>query len=136
VLAFLHEYAEHCQRWLSVWQAEDPSQNTLAVATLVVDWLQFFDLFSLWLCMAERLKPHEFALPGGEKLTLTPEPPTAGQQRIFVEPWLWNISERELFARGRRIPQRPLSTHAELRERLAFAELVEFHWKMTPGNKS
>lgn len=136
VLAFLREYAEHCQRWLSRWQAEDPSRNTLAVAERAVDWLQFFDQLSLWLCMAQRLQPHEFALPGGEKMTLTPKPPAADWQRVCVEPWPWNAGERELRVGGRRIRQQPLTSDAELRQLLVSAEMVEFRWKMTPGNKS
>ena len=136
VIAFLDEYAEHCQRWLSQWQAEDPSRNTPAVASLAVDWLQFFDLFSLWLCMAERREPHQLALPDGENnLSFTPQSHPSGQC-ITVETWPWEKGEREFHLGGQRIPQQTLISDTQLRALLAAAESVSLEWKLTPGNKS
>jgi hypothetical protein len=134
--AAVHEFLTHydhlCQQWLSQWQAAD-ERRWPSAASLAVDWLQLFDRFSLWLCMAERTSPTTLALPSGESLLLSPEAPAAGRQFIRVAPWPWSIDAIELVIQGRSIPARPLASDQALHEALAAAELFEQHWIFQPA---
>jgi hypothetical protein len=132
VQAFLGEFDGRYRQWLAQWQSENPARNTLAVAERAVDWLQFFDLFSLWLCMADRTQPHQLTLPGGTNLSLLPVQPGWNESTLMVDPWPWPQPSRQLQTHGRRIAAHRLPTDFALQNAIAAAPVVDLSWKLTP----
>jgi hypothetical protein len=126
---FLREFIARGQAWLAQWQAERPTLNTADIAEAAVDWLQFFDRFSLWLCMAERHALHELALPNGTTLKLEPLAVAGETQVMRVTPWPWRSESRELVVTGIEIPARQLPSNEELRRELAAGQRKTLRWR-------
>lgn len=47
-----HQVQQQRADWLQAWAQPDPASRTPAAAERAVDWLQLFDILSLWLCYA------------------------------------------------------------------------------------
>ena len=129
VRSFLKEYDARCADWLAQWQAEETTdQNrTKAAAELAVDYLQTFDVLSLYLCCTPRETPYHVETPGGTKLTLH-----INAAEVTVTPWPWQAEELSLRASAKVLPAQPLGSDDELRSKLDDAETIEIAWKLTP----
>ncbi len=127
---FLVEYGTLGARWLDEWRLAAPTRNTPAVADAAVRWLQFFDRFSLWLCMAERVKPEMLALPGGDELSLMPAAREPQAAVIGARPWLWTAAERRLSTTGRLLNAQRFSGDAEFQAALADVPAVQVNWRL------
>lgn len=58
------------------WRGRLGTAHSPALEEAGFQWLRFFDLFSLWLCCAERSAPAVLAVPGVSPLQVVPRGPT------------------------------------------------------------
>jgi hypothetical protein len=122
---FVDQYTALANAWLADWTAESPN-NTESVARTAREWLQIFDVLSLWLCMKDRQKPEQFELPSGSQIVLTPQ----GEGRIQVEPWPFVEATLQLEISGRQVPHRQYSDAADLASETG--NVVQLRWQLVP----
>jgi hypothetical protein len=97
---FLDEQSEHREAWLTTWQLANPGVRTRKMAERALEYLQFFDLLSLWLCAASREEPQSFPSPEGYEVTLIP----LGALRFTVRPWPLRVGSWTQAIRAHRTP--------------------------------
>ena len=145
VEAFIDEYTALAGVWLAEWLTED-SANTEAVARRALEWLQMFDVISLWLCMAQRREPKKVELPDGSEIVLTPvgHAPrdiavnAAGSargacptvERIRVEPWPFREGRIQLEIEGRGVPARRYADASDLAA--GAGDSMTLAWELVP----
>ncbi|MCG8587541.1 MAG: DUF3891 family protein [Pirellulales bacterium] len=126
--AFVDRYAALADEWLSEWMDQSPSHTQL-VAQTAREWLQLFDVLSLWLCMAERTEAKHAELPGGGEVVLTP----LSANRIAIDPWPFAQPSLTLQITGRRVPARRYRDTADLNEEIS--SMVELSWVLVRGKQ-
>ena len=125
--AFLQRQDHDREVWLAAWQHRDPPHNTNAVAERGLEWLQFFDALSLWLCCSERHEPQSFRVPSGSTLTFTP----SSSIKIRVDPWPWTGRELHVQTPARAIPVASYSAE-QLRSAVSNEPII-VDWRLTKG---
>ena len=126
VQAFLSEFRGRCTDWRGDFVAVERLAPYTDLPELAVDFLQAFDLFSLYLCCTSRGGPQTVPLPDQVNVTLE-----IGPEEVTVEPWPWKVPQKCLRTSAVRIPALPLTSDQQLRERMA-DEAVELCWRLTP----
>ena len=129
VQTFLSEYGESCDHWRAEFLSAAALQANSDVPELAVDYLQSFDLFSLYLCCTPRPGPYELALPRLGKLAIE-----IGQQQVMVDPWPWTTSDKLIRATAALIPAEPLQSDEQLQECLNSRQ-IEMSWQLLPKSK-
>ena len=152
---FLAEQDAERARWLDQWQAISPEQHSLEIAERALAQLQFFDLFSLWLCCDGPKSVWTPEPPGGEPFTMRPaieEPPPApraeqkaleGQRsaivaasravqriRIRAHPWPFSTDRVVVDVEARAYQQRTFAGAEAFRT--APATPLRIVWEFTP----
>lgn len=107
------DMAQRRQRWLSDWQTTSPTRHHRQLADEALDWLQLFDVMSLWLCTTcpgagEWVEqwPDTFSLSTEHTIGLRHPDQTvnARQQSIplpvTVQPWWFDREELLMEAKG------------------------------------
>jgi Protein of unknown function (DUF3891) len=125
--AFIADYEQRMAGWLAAWQSADSRANTPQRAATAVEYLQFFDALSLWLCCAPATVPHALAAPGGGRLILTP----LGAERIAVAPWPFALPRLAAEVAARRVRVARYATAAALTT--APSEAVRLGWTLEPA---
>ena len=126
VRAFLSEFGPRCDRWREEFIAAARFAHDTNVPELAVGFLQTFDLFSLYLCCTPSRREYQLPLPNGGVLALTI---AAGE--VTVDPWPWEVSEKNVQTLAAQIPATPLTSDAELRDRMNVAQ-IELGWRLKP----
>ncbi len=124
--AFLHSQVESQHKWLTQWQASQPSLHTEAVAAAGLTLLQHFDLLSLWFCCSEKEQLLRLEMPSGGTLNLEPQP----HHRVGIRPWRADTDPYELSIAGRVVPQRHYNDDQELAN--AASEPATIRWTLVP----
>jgi hypothetical protein len=128
---FIETYEALADDWLREWLAEDPA-NDEAKAETALEWLQMFDVVSLWLCMAEQDEPRAFDLPGEGQIVIAPGPVTRhAAARMTIDPWPLLSRGLRLEITGRRVPVRPYRDAADLAAEPG--ETVRLAWDFVPN---
>jgi len=134
---FLDEQDAARERWLQQWLAEDRERHAAAIAERALSDLQFFDVFSLWLCCDGPNDRWEAEGPGGASYALQPSPPVrdeaAGLETIAieVEPWPFFSMPIAVDVSCRLYRQREFASDDELRS--APTTPYEFRWVFQPA---
>ena len=87
-------------------------------------YVQFFDLFSLWLCCAQHTQTYEMEVPGNGPIHLTP----LSSHEIAADPFPLSVDRLELTVPARRIPIRRNADDAELHAALQNAPTERVSW--------
>jgi hypothetical protein len=87
-----------------------PNLRTRKMAGRALEYLQFFDALSLWLCGAARQQPETFTSPEGYELSLIPQ----GLLRFTAEPWPLTVGSWSYTVTARRMPVGTYRSQAEL----------------------
>ena len=87
-------------------------------------YVQFFDLFSLWLCCAQHTQIYEMEVPGNGPIHLTP----LSSHEIAADPFPLSVDRLELTVPARRIPIRRNADDAELHAALQNAPTERLSW--------
>mgnify|MGYP002625324832 CR=1 FL=1 len=128
VRLFLQEYDARCAEWLTQWQAEDATgqeDRTKDAAERVVDFLQTFDVLSLYLCCTPRKTPYHVETPGGQELTLH-----INAAEVTVTPWPWQAEELSLSTTAKVLPAHPLENDKDLHAAMETAESKSVSWRL------
>ncbi len=123
---FLDRQAALREVWLSRWLAQKPGMHTEALAGQALEYLQFFDVLSLWLCCGERSAPESFQPPDGPAITMTP----LTRREYKVSPWPFLATHLELEIPGREVPAAHFRNNQELAD--AAWRPVELKWLLLP----
>jgi hypothetical protein len=124
---FLDRQAALRGSWLSRWLAQKPATHTEALAGRALEYLQFFDALSLWLCCSERSTPETFRPPFGPEMTITP----LTRREYKASPWPFLTTHLELELPGREVPVAHYRVVQELSE--AAWQPVTLNWLLIPG---
>jgi len=124
--SFIKEYSALADGWLTEWLAEDTA-NTKEAARRALEWLQMFDVVSLWLCMAESRESRTIGLPGGANMVFNPK----SLSQICVKPWPFREDRVRLEIEGRRVPVRRYADAADLAAEPG--DSVRLSWELTAG---
>ncbi len=122
---WLRGVATQRSEWFALWRARDAALHTAELAAEALQWLQLFDILSLWPCSqypvpgehAPRYpQPFSFAAQGTLVREIRPasEQPPGGPCRIVFDPWPFVETEFLLTARGALVPARPYASSQEL----------------------
>jgi len=124
--AFVEYYEPQCARWLDHWLTLDPRANSVTKAHTSLDYLQFFDRLSLWLCCEDDPDPTQMMSPQGVPLRLLPDV----SNEIFIAPWPFNVGSLSLSVVGFEVP----AAHYADRDALAnaAANRSTIHWQLRP----
>jgi hypothetical protein len=115
---------------LAQWQRGHEKVRIRAIAERALQFVQFFDALSLWLCMAERTSPHTMPVPGGPELTLIPRTP----REIELKPWPLVVPEIVLGLPARSVPVAQYGTPADLAA--ARGVTVMLDWRLVPATSA
>ncbi len=91
-----------------------------------LQWLQFFDRLSLWLCCQHESKTFHIETPDGTKLHLTPLP----SHEIAIDPFPFEGDKLHLSTSAKSIPKRKYLSEEELHNTITSAPLKELDWSL------
>jgi hypothetical protein len=154
VSEFLDRQARRRIDWLAQWQRKSPAWRTATAAETSLQWLQFFDALSLWLCISRHVdsskaidvrKPElvpgrrlesvgwsAMPLPCGGQLRLVPQLSTPQHgEWIGLSPWPFSTASVDLSLSARCVPVQHYHTPAELADVLSTT--VMLNWLLVPG---
>ena len=128
---FIECYTALADQWIDQWSRESPS-NTESIARRGREWLQWFDVLSLWLCMSERRVPQRFDAPSTGAITMQPQATiTSSSACIVVDPWPFQRQAIRLKIEGQHVHRRRYRDAADLANE-AVAQ-VQLCWNLLPG---
>ncbi|HWA99126.1 MAG TPA: DUF3891 family protein [Pirellulales bacterium] len=115
--------------WLAEWQTADPLRHTVAAAERALEFLQFFDALSLWLCCG-RQRDYRSAAPGGPALEgrQATDPQRSLDLTVRIQPWPLKVSHLRLETRARSVAAQGYA-HAEALAQSA-SELLGLCWQL------
>jgi hypothetical protein len=125
-LDFLDDYEARARSWLALWQVGHEHERTHAVAEQALDWLQFFDTFSLWFCCSESRQREIVETPASVDLELTPH----STAKIRLSPWPCTVDILELTVPGRLIEAREYGSADDLAA--APSQAITLRWRLSP----
>jgi len=92
-----------------------------------LQYVQFFDRVSLWLCCSPAEKPFDTERPGGESIRLTP----GKSGGVTLSPYPLSVDRLELSASADRIEARCYANDRELQQAIEAAESEELRWVLS-----
>jgi hypothetical protein len=107
-----------------VWRARLATAHSPDLEEVGFRWLRFFDLFSLWLCCAERTAPATLTVPGVPPLEVVPLGPT----EVGGDPYPLRSESMKLSVAAVTLPRRAYDSDDDLRRSVACATSRELSW--------
>jgi hypothetical protein len=131
---FLDDQTSRQQAWRREiqlqWQEAAGNFSLDDVDVLILEglqYVQFFDRVSLWLCCSPAEMPFDTERPGGESIRLTP----GSSGRVVLTPYPLSVDRLELSVSAHRIEARRYANDAELQRAIDAAEIEELRWELT-----
>jgi len=118
---FVDQFESECERWLTEWAAlrtEVTPNRTLAEKT--VNYLQFFDLLSLMICLGRGMPPQSYETPAATQVRLE-------RRRLWeyqLSPGELSLEMLELELSSHRLPARNYTSDQEMKQEMV-AEKVD-----------
>jgi hypothetical protein len=95
-------------------------------------WLRFFDLFSLWLCCAERTEPERLAVANVPSMLVSPRGPAG----VALDPYPLASERLDASVSTIALPRREYRSDSELRTAIASAPHGVVSWSISRGGSS
>ena len=130
VQAFLSEFDTRCERWRSEFLRDSDFSEGSRAPQIATDYLQMFDLFSLYLCCTPPEQAYELEIPAAGKLTVN-----IASVGVVVDPWPWKTPEKVISTAGAMVDVQRFSSNEQLWKEMANRRTT-LTWKLSPRSES
>lgn len=112
---FVEHFESECERWLTDWAALRADGNVnRSLAEKTVDYLQFFDLLSLMICLGRGMPPQTYETPAATQVSLQ----RRGLWEYHLSPRELSLEKLEIELSSYRLPARNYPSDQEMKQEL------------------